>query len=215
MTKLVLLLIGAVALHAQFFSFGAKGGSPLNDASSFGSPFSTLTQGRWTGGPTAEVHLPFHFSVEFDALYRGSNGTFTFPYTLSPTTNSVLYTSGQKTKAWDFPLLLKYRFLNGPVRPFLSAGYAWSHESTNAVSARSCLGGAGACDSPSFFISRTGSAHYTTERHGPVLEAGMEFKAKRVFISPEVRMTHLTQPNTNQVTMLVGFMLRPGWRGKE
>ena len=215
MTKLVLLLAGSVALHAQFFSFGAKGGSPLNDPNSSGSPFSTLTQGRWTGGPTAEVHLPFHFSVEFDALYRDSKGTFTYPYRLSPTSDPVLYSSSHKTNAWDFPLLLKYRFLNGPVRPYLSAGYAWSHESTNAVAATSCLGATGACDLPSFFVSPSGSVHYTTDRHGPVLAVGAEFKAKSVFISPEVRLTHLTQSNTNQVTMLVGFTLRPGRRGRE
>ena len=165
-----------------------------------------------------ELHLPLHFSIEFDALYRGSQGTSSYPFNtailpLSNTvaTSTVLFSSNQKTKAWDFPLLLKYRFLNGPVRPFLSGGYAWSHESTNSFGTSTCLGGIGACNSPTFFLTPIGSAHYTTERQGPVLATGVEFKANRLFISPEIRLTHLTQPNTNQVTMLVGFTFRP-WR---
>ena len=165
-----------------------------------------------------ELHLPLHFSIEFDALYRGSQGSTSYPFnfissTSTTSTSTVLYSSSQKTKAWDFPLLLKYRFLNGPVRPFLSAGYAWSHESTNSFGTATCLGGQGACDSPGFLFTPFGSAHYTTERQGPVLATGVEFKASRVFISPEVRFTHLTQPNTNQVTMLVGFTFRPWHHG--
>jgi hypothetical protein len=159
-----------------------------------------------------ELHLPFDFSIEFDALYRGSQGATSFAYNPLPTTSSVLFNSNQKTKAWDFPLLLKYRFLKGPVRPFLSAGYAWSHESTKTFVSSTCLGAIGSCDFPNFFLAPAGGSHYTTERQGPVLATGVEFKAHRVFISPEVRWTHLTQPNTNQVTMLVGFTLRPGGR---
>ena len=155
-----------------------------------------------------EFHLPLHFSIEFDALYRGSQGSFSYASTLSSTA-TVLYAFNQKTKAWDFPLLLKYRFLSGPVRPFLGAGFAWSHESTNSLGTGTCLGGQGACDTPPFFFTPFGSSKYSKGRQGPVLATGVEFKAHRVFISPEVRLTHLTQPNTNQVTMLVGFTFRP------
>ena len=51
-------------------SAGVKIGSPVNDPSSRSSVFNSYTQSRWTGGPTVELHLPYHFAIEFDALYR-------------------------------------------------------------------------------------------------------------------------------------------------
>lgn len=45
-------------------------------------------QGRWTGGPTVEVALPFRFALAFDALYwnNRSNNEFSirFEPALSP-----------------------------------------------------------------------------------------------------------------------------------
>lgn len=211
MIKFILLFAGVAAAYGQSISIGAKGGSPLNDPSSSTSAYSTITQDRWTGGPAVELGLPLHFSIEFDALYRGSKGSTTAPYTILPGSSSVLSSSTQRTRAWDLPLLLKYHFLNGPIKPFLSAGYQWSHETTKLAASSTCLGAAGSCDSPYFLFGPNSFGEYSRWRTGPVFGAGAEFKTHRIFITPEVRVASLRQPNTNQVTMLVGFTLRP-WR---
>jgi hypothetical protein len=205
MTKIVLALAGCVSIHAQFLSIGVKGGVPLNNPASLNSPYSNTTQDHWTGGPTVEVHLPFHFSVEFDALYRGAQSSTVLPYNVGSAA-SVLYTATQRTRAWDFPLLLKYRFQAGPVRPFLSAGYQFTEEYNHVLTANNCLGGEGACNTSMFVFTPTaGDRHFAINRQGPAAGAGVEFKARAVAIAPEVRFAHLTQPNTNQVSLLVGF----------
>jgi hypothetical protein len=58
------------------FSFGVKAGTPLT------TPYTTefvpdggasASELRFTVGPTIELHLPFHLSVEADALWRQSS----------------------------------------------------------------------------------------------------------------------------------------------
>src|SRR5437870_1788749 len=79
MTRFLLLLVAATTASAQLVSFGAKIGAPLKDSNlnSNSSPFSTSNIGRWSGGPTIELHLPYRFSIEVDALvslsYADSN----------------------------------------------------------------------------------------------------------------------------------------------
>jgi opacity protein-like surface antigen len=221
MRKIGLLFAAAAAARAQSVSVGVKGGSPLNDPSTFFFPYATSTQDRWTGGATAEIHLPFRFSIEADALYRGERGGGSFPLNLGLNTASYLANSSQKTKSWDFPILLKYRLLNGPVRPYVSAGYAWSHQNTKGFSSYNCLGGQGACTPPDTNFVLRGSAYDSSSvRRGPAAGAGIEFRTHRVTISPEVRYMHLMHPNTNQVSVLVGLTFSPkvfsvgkrGWR---
>jgi hypothetical protein len=206
MTKLILLFVGAVAANAQILSLGAKVGSPINDPGVYtNSPFGTFSQGRWTGGPTVELHLPANFSIEFDALYRSSQST-THSILNFGATNPLQTDSSTNMKGADLPLLLKYRFRFWGVRPFLSAGYQWSYENRSSQILASCLGSAGSCTPPGAnFGPGYGSAESSLWRNGPAAGAGVEFKVKALAISPEVRYTHLTQPNTNQVTALVGF----------
>jgi hypothetical protein len=92
-------------------------------------PGNTITQTNATGyvtgvkspiaGPTLEIHLPRHLSLELGGFYRPlrehdktllENGTV---YA------SVTYT---ETATWEFPLLPKYRFRLGKVKPFAEAG---------------------------------------------------------------------------------------------
>ena len=210
MTRIGFLLGAALAAHAQSISVGVKAGSPLNDPASYSylSSFSTFTQGRWTGGPTVEFHLPLRLSLEVDALYRSNRATRISPVSFGSTTPFLL-SSSQKTKAWDFPLLLKYRLLNGPMRPFLSAGFAFNRESTDSLVWPTCLGAPGSCIPPDTnLVLRGASFHNTMNRRGPVAAAGIDFKARRVIISPELRFIHLTHPNTNQVTIMVGFAFK-------
>jgi len=204
MTRIGFLLVAALAAHAQSISVGVKAGSPLNDPAAYSDlfPFSTFTQGRWTGGPTVEFHLPLRFSLEVDALYRSNRETVTSPVGLGPR----VFFSSQKTKAWDFPVLLKYRLLNGPMNPFLSAGFALNRESRNSLVWSTCLGAAAACIPPDTNLRYSASV---SNRRGPVAAAGIDFKTQRVTISPEMRFTRLIHPNTNQVNVMVGFTFKP------
>jgi hypothetical protein len=102
MIRFLLILLAVVPAHAPLFSYGFKAGSPVNYPGGFPTLFSSRVESRWTGGPTIELHLPARFSLEFDALYR--------------------------SHVWDFPLLLKYRFTGGPMRPFVSGGAFYSRE---------------------------------------------------------------------------------------
>jgi len=211
MTKFILLFLGAVAANAQILSLGAKVGSPINDPSVYrNSPFTTFSQGRWTGGPTVELHLPANFSIEFDALYRGNHWT-THSILNFGATNPLQTDVSTNTKAADLPLLLKYRFRIGAIHPFVSAGYQWSYEHRGSQFLSSCLGPAGSCTpTGASFSPGYGSGESSLWRNGPAAGAGVEFKVKALEISPEVRYSHLIKPNTNQVTALVGFSFGVG-----
>src|SRR5471030_1073787 len=125
MRLLFLLLLSATSAFCQPFSFGLRGGVPMTDflnaAKSQQFTFTTNTN-RYIVGPTAELRLPFGLGVEVDALYRrfsynGSGGISGITTTLTTTD-----TTGS---AWEFPLLLKYRFPMKILRPYVDAGVAW------------------------------------------------------------------------------------------
>jgi len=114
-----LLFAAPFASSGDLFSFGIKGGVPLNDA------FNTATTGqinylsntkRFVVGPEFDVNLPAGFAVEVDALYRR----------LDFESNSNLSTfehNATTSNAWDVPLLVKWRFAPmGPVRPYVGGG---------------------------------------------------------------------------------------------
>ena len=114
-----LLFAAPFAFSGDLFSFGIKGGVPLNDA------FNTATTGqinylsntkRFVVGPEFDVNLPAGFAVEVDALYRR----------LDFESNSNLSTfehNATTSNAWDVPLLVKWRFAPmGPVRPYVGGG---------------------------------------------------------------------------------------------
>jgi hypothetical protein len=214
MRCIVLLALAALNLLAQSdpplsVSAGFKIGSPLNDPSARSSAFSTYVQSRWTGGPTVELHLPYRFSVEFNALYRNYRANSSFPFQLGPNVNVYTSTSVQKTNAWDFPLLLKYRLQVGSIRPFVSAGHFWTHESTEASAFYFCSGPQGSCrpaDYPAP-VPLGGQYRSSATQRGPVGGAGIEFKTRHVMISPELRFSRPTygNPRDNRFTALVGF----------
>src|SRR5437763_5660165 len=181
MTRFLLLLVAGTTASAQLISFGAKIGAPLKDSNlnSNSSPFSTSNIGRWSGGPTIELHLPYRLSIEVDALYHSRTQTDTFGTRLGDPASDggtpFLFASRTRTKAWEFPILIKYRFLNGPIRPFVSAGASLTHEDNENSNSLSCLGSLAGCAaaSPRFFF---GQSKFSTFRKGPTAGAGIEFK---------------------------------------
>jgi len=214
MRCIVLLALIALNLLAQSapslsVSAGFKIGSPVNDPSGRSSTFSTYVQSRWTGGPTVELHLPWRFSVELNALHRSYRSNSSFPFRLAPDVNAYTTANVHNTNAWDFPLLLKYRFQAGSIRPFVSAGHFWTRESSEASVFYFCSGPQGSCRPADYPLPDLigGQYHSTATQRGPVGGAGIEFKTRHVMISPEVRFSRPTYgyPRDNRFTALVGF----------
>lgn len=207
--------VAALTASAQRFSFGVKAGVPVTSAlPDYDSATDVVDTGRWTVGPTVEVRLIDHLSFEFDALYRGyrQQQSFGAYFAIQSGANSVplvtvpVYVSArQDAKEWDFPLLLKYRFHAGPVRPFVDAGFEFAHVSSDFTSVQTCLGTSDACGAAG--VVSYSQYGYTSgvNRRGPAVGVGVEFKYRRVRIAPEVRYTKLTRPNANEATVLVGF----------
>jgi hypothetical protein len=189
-------------------TYGFKIGSPINDPASQTGFQSTYNQSRWTGGPTIELHLPYRFAIEFDALYwsnrTNSNHRLQFGSDLNLLTVDLL----RKTRAWDFPLLLKHRFQVGALRPFVSAGYLFTHESTERTTIYQCPASMSSCvpqEYPASILGgRTGRSQF---RGGPAAGVGLEFKTRHVTITPELRFSRLinTYPRDNRFTGMVGF----------
>ncbi len=117
MKRLLALLLfpAGLAFPAGLFSLGIKGGVPFNDAFKAATDqnihYVTNTT-RYTVGPTLELNLPFGLGLEADLLYRRLH------YTASTDTFSRLTTAN----AWDLPLLVKFHFAPGPIRPYVSVG---------------------------------------------------------------------------------------------
>jgi hypothetical protein len=172
---------------AQPFGGGLKVGAPLTDAltalqqPSFGYRADT---NRYVIGPYFEVRLPASLSIEVDALYRSYDFTQVSPYATQTTSVS----------SWDFPVVLKYKMLHGPLRPFIEGGLVFNHVSVNSV--------------PELIHRDDG---------GITLGAGLEIHALRLRLSPEIRYEGFLlhnfssmgdlQSNRNQVLFMVGIGL--------
>lgn len=208
---LFLLLLSGRALFAQpkpvslsLFSAGFKLGAPVKDPPGRSSLFSRYQQGRWTGGPSVELRLARGFAIEFDALYRTEQTSVFYPLRFGQDANPYLTAGSSRTNSWDFPLLLKYRFQVGTLRPFVSAGYQWSRQSVFSQSVSQCSGPRGSCLPAGYAGIEPpggGSFRYVTTRSGPAAGAGIEFKTRYVTISPEVRYS----ASGDRITALVGF----------
>jgi len=123
--------------------------------------------------------------------------------------NAYTITNFEKKNVWDFPLLLKYRFHVGTLRPFVSAGYYFSRESSDSTWLSQCTGKQGSC-TPAGYPSNlqfAGQSNYTSNIRGVVGGAGLEFKTRYITIAPEMRYNRPTYgyPRDNPFTGLVGF----------
>ncbi len=180
----------AMSAFAQEFSspigIGVKGGVPLNDAFIVRSqnPISYVADThRYTFGPYAELRLPAGFGFEVDALYK------TYEYQqVAPTPIRDL-----NSHAWEFPFVVKKRFLPGPVKPYLELGGAFSHLSTSDV-----------------------RELHDRSAWGLVAGGGVDLKLGFMHFTPEIRYTGWTsrhfdspgtllQSNKNQAAVMLGI----------
>lgn len=191
-SSLVLLLIALTApLHAgDFFAFGARAGVPLTDAfDQFTTPGFSFENAikRFTIGPSGEILLPFGLGFEADLLYRKTDMNVT------RTDGDSSVTQEKSVSVWEIPLLAKFRFPGPVVKPYVSGGGSYR----------------------SFGTLPTLVTNLKDSGWGFVLGGGVEFKIKRVRISPEIRFTRwgsgqksdndtLLTFNRNQFDFLVG-----------
>jgi hypothetical protein len=184
MRSWVILLAAAPLAVAQPFTFGIKGGVPLTDflsATSSGNLGYFTTTNRYIVGPEAELHLPFGFGVEFDALYRHLNYTNFFNGA------DILVNTATTSGAWEFPLLAKYRFPGKVVRPYVAAGVAWD-----------TLSGLGQTITQTVISTQVTSTSKTSSPAelrnntvtGFVAGVGIDIHLLFLHISPEIRYTH-------------------------
>jgi hypothetical protein len=206
MLKLIFLFVGCVGmLWGQPVSIGVKGGIPITDAFETirGNEASYVTNTkRYLIGPTVEFHLPARFSIEVDALYKRLG------YEYQQGLNPDVVTRRTVANSWEFPLLVKWEVLPGPVRPFVDVGGSIRHIS-GIKQIRDVQG----------VFTETNNAVEFNKRNdiGLVFGAGVAFKAGRVRISPEFRYVRwgsenfrdpvrsLLHTKRNQGDFLIGF----------
>ena len=214
----LILLAGAASAFAQPVTFGVRAGEPLTDfVSTVQSQNFIGALGRMVDftsntrpyvlGATVEVRLPAGLGLELDALYRRLN----YSGADVTSTTQVSAISSTSANAWEFPLLLKYRFGPKIVRPYVDAGFAWDTLSGLKQSIRQTIA--------TITSSSTTSSPADLNKKGTsgfVLGAGLDIHAVLVHISPEVRYTrwnsaHFSNPaglvesNQNQAEFLVGI----------
>jgi len=163
---------------AQPFGAGVKLGTTLSDAISSIPSFPLPTGQHFIVGPYVEVRLPFGLAVEGDALYQH---------------NLYEGVSTGSGSTWQFPILLKYRFLKGPIRPYVEGGPAFSHITD---------------------IAEIPSLNHRSN-FGIVLGGGIEVKVWKLRVAPEGRyngfaLTNIESPaglfqsNRNLATFTLG-----------
>src|SRR5215831_5846512 len=121
-----LLLIASTSIPAlaQSVSFGVKAGTPVidefqvNNQESNPASYSDDTP-RYTIGPVFELHLPHHFSVGAEALYKPLRYDY-FPFGFQS------FRAETTANSWEFPVLVR-RYITTGVRPFVSGGISFSH----------------------------------------------------------------------------------------
>lgn len=188
-----LLCVIAGCASAQAVSIGVRGGVPITDffntVQGRQGSYATNTD-RWTVGPTVALNLPLGFSVQLDALYRRLGWDYT-----QVTGGTVQTVSAD---SWQFPLLAKWAFLPGPVKPFVEGGASFQKISRlSQITAPARL-----VNDPTV---------------GFTFGAGIQLKIHKVRIEPEFRYTRwgseafqdplnsVLSTNRNQGDFLVGI----------
>src|SRR5204863_5517183 len=111
-------LAGLAEIHARPVSLGVEAGVPVTESFDTGFIYRGAfvpTTTRYVVGPAFEVRLGSHFAAEFNALYQ----PFSFRQSNLIGTPSSSKSTGN---LWQFPLLLRYRILESPIEPYITAG---------------------------------------------------------------------------------------------
>jgi hypothetical protein len=184
----LLILISSATCFAQFpVSIGVKAGVPITDSFNNVSLANNITgysnSKNYIVGPMVELKLPFHLSVEADALYR--------PLTITTSTfqNTSAFIVSSNHANWEFPILAKYHFSFPIVKPYLEVGP--SFRTTSVVD----------------YLSNNGvTVGAGVDVHALVLRISPEFRYTHWSSdsTPALGQTYV-QSKQDQVEFLVGF----------
>jgi hypothetical protein len=172
-----------LVLVGQDLSIGGIGGGSLTDAAQTSSAYNVQTWSPskdWLAGAMFELRLRSRFSVEADTLYRELHARIA---SVQPN-GSLGGVSPFRVETFEFPVLAKYRFAAGKLKPFVEAG-------------------------PSF--RATGNLNFLPSHRGFSAGVGLERYWRGLDIAPAIRYTRWepdvgSRPvsNLNQVELLVG-----------
>jgi hypothetical protein len=158
-------------------------GGPYDGQTVYSTITTLQTSRQFIVGPKLELRLPWHLSVEADALHRDVH---------QKTTTNVKYSGGASTiydypestnAAWEIPVLAKYRLSRSNWSPFLEAGPSYRPVGTGT------------------YLSHVGIT----------AGGGVEVRTWRLNLSPQIRYTHwkasygLSEPVLDQVEVFVGI----------
>jgi opacity protein-like surface antigen len=212
MIKTILFIfVSAAAAFSQPIGFGVKVGLPLTEAfNTSAGPAGSYTSDtkRYIIGPQIELRLPAGLGIELDALYTKLNFS-----SVSGAAGSVV-NAATDADAWEFPLLLKYKFgganaIAASVRPFVTTGASFRRLTGVSQIKNFVTGNSQNTSNPDELQDKNST--------GFVIGGGLEIRALFLRISPEFRFTrwgtanfregvsHLLETNQNQGQFLVGF----------
>ncbi len=166
----------------------ASNGCGSTGCSQFSNYSSRTT--HFTLGPALELRLPRGFALEADGLYSRLNYD-AFTFTINPILidgmqffDNHSFFRSTKLERWQFPILLKWRFGNRRVRPFVSGGIAVDHisrmdeQSKSIVQSHFCPPLTNPCPASIFANQFSDSGLLPTRnRKGGVFGGGIDFRA--------------------------------------
>lgn len=215
---LLIVVATACATYGQSFGAGVKVGAlatapfestsvTISDATLLRSEKYFPKSPRLILGPMVELRLPRRLAVEVSVIHRRirysseSHVREIIPDPFLPLDETLRFDT--LTRGLELAILLKYRFTDEQVRPFVSAGYSvrWALDIEREVQT----------DSGPVRLPRSalGTVHRTSP--GFVVVGGVEWQIFAVRIAPEIRDTHWYSPglvsSANQLEALlnVGF----------
>ncbi len=203
MRLFLILVLNAMPLTAQLFTYGVKIGAPLSDPS--GNLSTSLS---YAVGPSVEFALPNHFALEASGILHHFRNSSQIEVQSDPGTTSTV-TRSVRGNSWEFPLLAKRYFPTSSKRitPYAGAGVAFRTIGYQFEGIRASI------------LSGTNLVPVSTPLEpvqarsglgaGAAFEAGFRTRIGRIALLPEIRYTRWgdqrTGQNQDDVSMNLGF----------
>lgn len=197
MRKTALLALFAWGAGAQTFTFGVLGG--VRTTGLFTGNLTDESR-RYVIGPSADLRLPLHLSVEIDALYRRFGYSDTFVVPIVPGSLTV---TRERDNSWEFPVLAKYHLPIRGLHPFAGAGIA-----PRTISGRADQSGY-TVNFLTGLPSQPFSGSYKTSYDptvGLVIAGGAELGVGRIRFTPQIRYTRWKARFLDEIVRNMGFL---------
>ena len=219
---LFVLFLFSLQGNAQWLSVGVTGGVPVSpESATYGSATIRLNpsssdqgsvvefqapndfyQKPYAVGPTVEISLPWHLSLEAGMLYERFHQDVSVGIT--PSSGSMVnfgYITSVAANAFSFLLLAKYNFAHHRIKPFIEAGATLRHLGTFT----------GEGIQLDFYLHPSATAFQFDP--GKAVDvavaagAGFRYRVGIVDVVPEIRYLHWTsqyeQPVQNQAMVML------------